>query len=172
LYRAVWCLLAVLPCPRGPLASPVETIFGGGCFLFPPLQFFFWQSFKTGSSTGGSTSPSRRAERTLKFTTEKVIGNGSFGVVYEARIIETGETVAIKKVLQDRRFKVGQGWHPAVGPVAVAWPRRGPSWTLNLGLRGNHAVAARVHVLLMGALSTWPVFALSATCPCSSVQIF
>jgi hypothetical protein len=48
----------------------------------------------------------QRAERTLKFTTEKVVGNGSFGVVYEARIIETGETVAIKKVLQDRRFKV------------------------------------------------------------------
>lgn len=96
---------SVAACSRGPRASPVESIFGGGCFLFPPLQFFFWQSFKTGSSTGGSTSPSRRAERTLKFTTEKVIGNGSFGVVYEARIIETGETVAIKKVLQDRRFK-------------------------------------------------------------------
>jgi glycogen synthase kinase 3 beta len=34
-----------------------------------------------------------------------VIGNGSFGVVYQATVIETGETVAIKKVLQDRRFK-------------------------------------------------------------------
>jgi glycogen synthase kinase 3 beta len=35
-----------------------------------------------------------------------VIGNGSFGVVFEAKIVETGETVAIKKVLQDKRFKV------------------------------------------------------------------
>ena len=86
-----------------------------GVFFFPPSNFF-WQSFKTGSSTGGSTSPSRRAERTLKFTTEKVIGNGSFGVVYEARIIETGETVAIKKVLQDRRFKVGAGLAPSRWP--------------------------------------------------------
>jgi len=34
-----------------------------------------------------------------------VIGNDSFGVVYQATVIETGETVAIKKVLQDRRFK-------------------------------------------------------------------
>jgi kinase len=34
-----------------------------------------------------------------------VIGNGSFGVVFEARHIETGRKVAIKKVLQDRRFK-------------------------------------------------------------------
>ena len=43
---------------------------------------------------------------TLKFSLERVIGNGSFGTVFEARIIETGEVVAIKKVLQDRRFKV------------------------------------------------------------------
>lgn len=34
-----------------------------------------------------------------------MIGNGSFGVVYQATVIESGETVAIKKVLQDRRFK-------------------------------------------------------------------
>lgn len=42
---------------------------------------------------------------TLKLATDKQIGNGSFGVVYEARIVETGELVAIKKVLQDKRFK-------------------------------------------------------------------
>jgi len=35
----------------------------------------------------------------------KVIGNGSFGVVYQAKLCETGEMVAIKKVLQDKRFK-------------------------------------------------------------------
>jgi glycogen synthase kinase 3 beta len=34
-----------------------------------------------------------------------VIGNGSFGVVYQAKLCETGEMVAIKKVLQDKRFK-------------------------------------------------------------------
>jgi serine/threonine protein kinase len=37
--------------------------------------------------------------------TEKVVGNGSFGTVFEAKILETGEIVAIKKVLQDKRFK-------------------------------------------------------------------
>lgn len=35
----------------------------------------------------------------------KVIGNGSFGVVFQAKLCETGELVAIKKVLQDKRFK-------------------------------------------------------------------
>ncbi len=36
----------------------------------------------------------------------KLIGNGSFGVVYQAVLIDTNESVAIKKVLQDKRFKV------------------------------------------------------------------
>lgn len=39
--------------------------------------------------------------------TLQVIGNGSFGVVYQARLIDSQEMVAIKKVLQDKRFKVG-----------------------------------------------------------------
>jgi glycogen synthase kinase 3 beta len=42
----------------------------------------------------------------LSYTNYKVIGNGSFGVVFQAKIIETGENTAIKKVLQDKRFKV------------------------------------------------------------------
>lgn len=41
----------------------------------------------------------------MSYAAERVIGNGSFGVVYQASVIDTGETVAIKKVLQDRRFK-------------------------------------------------------------------
>ncbi|XP_023218325.1 glycogen synthase kinase-3 beta-like [Centruroides sculpturatus] len=41
----------------------------------------------------------------VSYTDTKVIGNGSFGVVYQARLLETGEMVAIKKVLQDKRFK-------------------------------------------------------------------
>lgn len=36
----------------------------------------------------------------------QVIGNGSFGVVYQARLMDSQEMVAIKKVLQDKRFKV------------------------------------------------------------------
>ncbi|XP_013783058.1 glycogen synthase kinase-3 beta-like isoform X1 [Limulus polyphemus] len=41
----------------------------------------------------------------VSYTDTKVIGNGSFGVVYQARLVDTGELVAIKKVLQDKRFK-------------------------------------------------------------------
>lgn len=42
----------------------------------------------------------------VSYTDTKVIGNGSFGVVYQAKLCNTGELVAIKKVLQDKRFKV------------------------------------------------------------------
>ena len=52
-----------------------------------------------------------KVEKTLgsqplnNYTVEKVIGNGSFGVVYHAIMTGTGEAVAIKKVFQDRRYK-------------------------------------------------------------------
>jgi glycogen synthase kinase 3 beta len=36
---------------------------------------------------------------------EKIIGQGTFGTVYQAKINETGETVAIKKVMQDKTCK-------------------------------------------------------------------
>jgi serine/threonine protein kinase len=41
----------------------------------------------------------------LQYADTKVIGNGSFGVVYLAKLVQTNENVAIKKVLQDKRFK-------------------------------------------------------------------
>ncbi|RHY26941.1 hypothetical protein DYB32_007714 [Aphanomyces invadans] len=43
--------------------------------------------------------------KTINYSAERIIGNGSFGVVFQATIEETGEVVAIKKVLQDKRFK-------------------------------------------------------------------
>ncbi|KAG0293318.1 regulator of ime2 [Dissophora globulifera] len=41
----------------------------------------------------------------LKYTNCKVIGNGSFGVVFQAKLVSNDEDAAIKKVLQDKRFK-------------------------------------------------------------------
>ncbi|KAA6418856.1 MAG: glycogen synthase kinase 3 [Trebouxia sp. A1-2] len=51
------------------------------------------------TASGGSNRQS------INYSTERVVGNGSFGVVFQATCLETGETVAIKKVLQDKRFK-------------------------------------------------------------------
>ncbi|XP_075083742.1 shaggy-related protein kinase epsilon-like isoform X1 [Nicotiana tabacum] len=46
-----------------------------------------------------------RQKKTLSYMAERVVGTGSFGVVFQAKCLETGESVAIKKVLQDRRYK-------------------------------------------------------------------
>ena len=55
----------------------------------------------TASTAGAATS----SDQNISYSAERIIGNGSFGVVFEARIVETNEVVAIKKVLQDKRFK-------------------------------------------------------------------
>lgn len=42
---------------------------------------------------------------TINYDAQRMIGHGSFGAVFLAKIVETNEIVAIKKVLQDKRFK-------------------------------------------------------------------
>lgn len=50
-------------------------------------------------------APNAEDGGTISYSAERIIGNGSFGVVFQASVVETGEIVAIKKVLQDKRFK-------------------------------------------------------------------
>jgi len=54
--------------------------------------------FATQGTENGST-------KEITYTDSKVIGNGSFGVVFQARLRENDQIVAIKRVLQDKRFK-------------------------------------------------------------------
>lgn len=42
---------------------------------------------------------------TVNYDAQRMIGHGSFGAVFLAKVVETNEVVAIKKVLQDKRFK-------------------------------------------------------------------
>ena len=39
------------------------------------------------------------------YKVERVCGNGSFGIVFQGKIIHTGEIIAIKKVYQDKKYK-------------------------------------------------------------------
>ncbi|CAG9856100.1 unnamed protein product [Phyllotreta striolata] len=86
---------------------------------------YYWRKFKKSfkqSDRGGSggytgkdgskvttvvATPGQGPDRPqeVSYTDTKVIGNGSFGVVYQAKLCDTSELVAIKKVLQDKRFK-------------------------------------------------------------------
>ncbi|KAL6627747.1 hypothetical protein ACP70R_031473 [Stipagrostis hirtigluma subsp. patula] len=54
------------------------------------------------TTVGGRHSQTRQ---TISYVAERIVGQGSFGVVFQARCLETGERVAIKKVLQDVRYK-------------------------------------------------------------------
>lgn len=57
------------------------------------------------AATAVPNSPTTEAQENISYSAERIIGNGSFGVVFEAKVVETNEVVAIKKVLQDKRFK-------------------------------------------------------------------
>ncbi|KAK9273770.1 hypothetical protein L1049_018580 [Liquidambar formosana] len=46
-----------------------------------------------------------KPKQTISYMAERVVGTGSFGVVFQAKCLETSEAVAIKKVLQDKRYK-------------------------------------------------------------------
>ncbi|XP_065859829.1 shaggy-related protein kinase gamma-like [Euphorbia lathyris] len=54
------------------------------------------------TTIGGKSS---QTKETISYMAERVVGQGSFGVVFQAKCLENGETVAIKKVLQDKRYK-------------------------------------------------------------------
>ncbi|KAL2254210.1 shaggy-related protein kinase NtK-1 isoform X1 [Sesamum indicum] len=54
------------------------------------------------TSIGGRNG---QPKQTISYMAERVVGHGSFGVVFQAKCLENGETVAIKKVLQDKRYK-------------------------------------------------------------------
>lgn len=43
----------------------------------------------------------------MQYTQCKIVGNGSFGVVFQTKLSPNGDDAAIKRVLQDKRFKVG-----------------------------------------------------------------
>jgi hypothetical protein len=85
-------------------------------FLFHCPLFFF-------------LPPRRESGQTISYNAERIIGNGSFGVVFQATVEGTGEVVAIKKVLQDKRFKnrelqimrqlVKEGRHPNIVHLQV-----------------------------------------------------
>lgn len=76
-------------------------------------KFFDWSKKCLTCFKGRKEVKERREEKgksnnlktSLTYNAERVIGNGSFGVVYQARVAETGECVAIKKVYQDKWYK-------------------------------------------------------------------
>ncbi|ETO23844.1 hypothetical protein RFI_13325 [Reticulomyxa filosa] len=59
----------------------------------------------SGDNEAAKSSNNADKKRTLRYSSERVIGSGTFGVVYKAVSLTTNEVVAIKKVKEDRRYK-------------------------------------------------------------------
>mmetsp|Transcript_8590 Transcript_8590/g.16864 ORF Transcript_8590/g.16864 Transcript_8590/m.16864 type:complete len:377 (+) Transcript_8590:526-1656(+) len=57
------------------------------------------------SRSQANYSSFRRDSAQQTYNADRVVDKGTFGTVYLATVAETGEQVAIKKVLQDRRYK-------------------------------------------------------------------
>ena len=54
--------------------------------------------------------------REMQYTQCKIVGNGSFGVVFQTKLSPSGDDAAIKRVLQDKRFKVCRDRSPPHSP--------------------------------------------------------
>ncbi|KAJ8388502.1 hypothetical protein AAFF_G00132160 [Aldrovandia affinis] len=109
---------------------PRTTSFAESCKPVPQPSAF--GSMKVSRDKDGSkvttvvATPGQGPDRPqeVSYTDTKVIGNGSFGVVYQAKLCDSGELVAIKKVLQDKRFKnrelqIMRSWITATSCVCV-----------------------------------------------------
>nr|XP_056703496.1 glycogen synthase kinase-3 alpha [Euleptes europaea] len=88
------------PGPGGGGGGGGTSTAGGS---FPGLKLGRDSSKVTTVVATPGQGPDRPQE--VSYSDIRVIGNGSFGVVYQARLADSGELVAIKKVLQDKRFK-------------------------------------------------------------------
>ena len=60
---------------------------------------------RTLNSLPGRSMTEENKKGNFTYNADRVVDRGTFGVVYQATVAETGETVAIKKVFQDRRYK-------------------------------------------------------------------
>jgi hypothetical protein len=92
--------------PAAAAASVTNVVDGGSNVPgapYPPTR-----PAGAGGATGAAAAAATAVQpptESISYSAARVIGNGSFGVVFQATVRETGETVAIKKVLQDKRYK-------------------------------------------------------------------
>lgn len=103
------CLLSCFFFHYQPHISPRCFFFAFQINFSNSWLIFFLLKGKDGSKvTTVVATPGQGPDRPqeVSYSDTKVIGNGSFGVVFQAKLCDTGELVAIKKVLQDKRFKV------------------------------------------------------------------
>ena len=71
----------------------------------PPNSLDEYSSSSKSSTTPSQTKDKKEKSTPISYSADRVIAAGSFGIVFQATVVGTGEIVAIKKVLQDHRYK-------------------------------------------------------------------
>lgn len=71
-------------------------------------------------TTAGGSGPSKQV---IRYLTERVVGNGSFGVVFQAKCIETGETVraAVRRLPLQCLLAHAPAWRLQHGACRCGW---------------------------------------------------
>ena len=69
-----------------------------------PSQVYLSVTLPMNFSSYGFCRKDLRSD-TISYDAQRMIGHGSFGAVFLAKVVNTDDVVAIKKVLQDKRFK-------------------------------------------------------------------
>jgi len=118
---------------RGDDATGATAAATAGAAAAPPSEF----EARLAEKSYEISAQDRKELRsdTINYDAQRMIGHGSFGAVFLARVAETNEIVAIKKVLQDRRFKnrelqimrqVSKQPHPYVVNLCHHFVTKGP----------------------------------------------
>lgn len=102
--------------------------------------------------------------KTRTYAVARVVGKGSFGVVYQAEWMEEKRVVAVKKVMQDRRFKnrelevmLGMPPHPNVVELLHCFYSRGRGGEVYLNLVLEFVRGTVFHVAKLHAREKQPV---------------
>eukprot|EP00971_Amphidinium_carterae_P048695 959915-Amphidinium_carterae.2 len=75
-----------------------------GVDRFPIAEASEESQWQVQSNLNTATKEGGGKHNSFTYNAERVLGSGSFGIVYQAQVVETGESVAIKKVFQDFRL--------------------------------------------------------------------
>jgi glycogen synthase kinase 3 beta len=65
----------------------------------------FLRNMELSDSQGCSATGDDSKKLSFTYNVERVLGSGSFGIVYQLQVVETGKSVAIKRVYQDKRHQ-------------------------------------------------------------------
>ncbi|XP_044954759.1 shaggy-related protein kinase GSK2-like [Hordeum vulgare subsp. vulgare] len=88
--------------PAGNMAEPMDRLAASGSSM---RRCSSRRSTLYAPSACAFPGKHGKGQKTISYMAEQVVGTGSFGIVFQAKCLETGETVAIKKVLRDHRYK-------------------------------------------------------------------